>query len=173
MTVPPSPRLPINTVEELFDKLRWEEARLVESWSVYDSWNFVVTTYHLCEDWIRKEGSVATQAQRDRLGKLPPEAERLFKAIRQIANASKHFDLLPKWKMHQIVGEISEPGISDYDSYIFGEMISIPYDDYLVSMSAASAMVMRYLEWVIYGGDNASFGDIAEALASMKNVAQP
>jgi hypothetical protein len=153
MTIPPlpSPRLPLNTVEQLFDKLKWEEARLVQSWSVYDSWNFIVTANHLSVDWIAEKGSPATQAQRDRRSDLPDDAKRLFKAIRQVANASKHFDLTTA-KPHQIVGEITDPEISDYDSYFFGEMIYIPYDDGRISMSAASALIMRHLEWVIYGG---------------------
>ena len=164
----PSPRMPINTVEELFDKLKWEESRLVESWSVYDSWNFIVTAYHLYCDWIEKEGSMATQAQRERLDALPPEAKILFKAVRQVANASKHFDL-DSAKKYQIVGEITPPEVSDYDSYFFGEMIYLPYDDYRVSMSAASALIMRYFEWVIYGGDNAFLEEIPAALAGMSS----
>jgi hypothetical protein len=165
----PSPRLPINTVEEMFDKLRWEEARLVESWSVYDSWNFIVTAYHLSADWIEKPDSIATQVQRDRLKKIPADGQLLFKAVRQIANASKHLDL-DSAKKHQIVGEIEEPGAFDYDSYFFGDMIRIRYDYYVVSMSAASAMVMRYLDWVIYGGDSGFFAELSAALAGMKTA---
>lgn len=169
----PSPRLPIHTVEGMFEKLKWDEARLVESWSVYDSWNFVVTTYHLYEDWIRKDNSIASPAQRARLKNLPDEAKDLFQAMRQIANASKHFDLHGKRKDEQTVGEISDLGVSDYDSYFFGDMISIPYDGRLVSISAASALVMRYFEWVIYGGDKASLDEMNATLANMPAILRP
>ncbi|HAK92463.1 MAG TPA: hypothetical protein DCP94_12815 [Massilia timonae] len=98
----------------------------------------------------------------------------MFKAIRQVANASKHFDLSPDVKQkHQIVGAIGDPEVSDYDAYFFGDMIFIPYDGRLISMSAASALIMRYLEWVIYDGDKAFLGEMSASLASMPGVVRP
>lgn len=52
MPAEPSPRLSLHTVEDMFDKLKLEEARLLESWSVYDSFNFIVTAHHLYYDSI-------------------------------------------------------------------------------------------------------------------------
>ena len=45
-------RLSQHTVEDVFDKPKFEEARLLESWSVYDSSNFIVTAHHLYYDSI-------------------------------------------------------------------------------------------------------------------------
>lgn len=65
MTQKPSPRLPLHTADDLFKKLRWEEERLEQSWSEYDSFNFIVTAHHLYFDWILK-GNAATPEQVER-----------------------------------------------------------------------------------------------------------
>lgn len=171
MTVLPSPRIPINTVEELFNKLKWEEARLLESLSVYDSWNFVVTAHHLSNDWIKKQ-LVATQEQKDRQADLPVELKRLFVAFGNIADGSKHFDLT--WaKKGQIVAEVSEPETSDYDSYFFGDMIYVTYDAYRISIWAASEIIVKSLEWIIFGGDRVFVDDLSVGLAGTKIAPSP
>ena len=173
MPTAPSPRLPINTVEELFEKLKWEEARLVDSWSVYDSWNFIVTAHHLYHDWIGGRMSKATDEQKGRRKWIQDnvhEVERFFFAMRNVADGSKHFELD---RSNVIVGEISPPEVSDYDSYFFGDMIYIPYPGHRVSMFAGSAVVMRCLDWVIYGGDQHVIDELSSALAAMKDPLKP
>jgi len=171
MTVLPSPRIPINTVEELFKKLKWEEERLLESLNIYDIWNFVVTAHHLSKDWIRKQ-PIATQDQKDRQLSLPAEVTRLFVALGNIADGSKHFDLT--WaKNGQVVKEVTESEISDYDSYFFGEMIYVTYDDYRISIWAASEIVVKSLEWVIFGDNWDVVDKLAAALAESKVAPSP
>lgn len=171
MTVLPSPRIPINTVEEMFNKLKWEEGRFLESLSVYDTWNFVVTAHHLSKDWIKKQ-PIATQDQKDRQASLPAEVTRLFVALGNIADGSKHFDLT--WaKNGQIVKEVTEPEVSDYDSYFFEEMIYVTYDAYKISMWAASEIIMKSLEWIIFGGDRAVVDELEATLAGNKVAPLP
>jgi len=168
----PSPRLPIDTVEQLFDKLKWEEARLDDSWSVYDSWNFVLTAHHLYHDWIGGQKVFAAtpeQLKSRSTVQSEPVLEQFFFAIKNIADGSKHFDL-DGAKKKQIVKGIGQREISDYDAYIFGDMIFIPYGDYHVSMSAGSAILMRCLEWIIYDGDPIVLDEMSSALDGMKIV---
>lgn len=73
----PNPRLPLDTMEQMFDKLKWEEARLTESWSVYDSFNFIVTAHHLWFDWTNNVGSAEQNA---RAAALPDDAK-LFRQV--------------------------------------------------------------------------------------------
>lgn len=44
----PTTRLLLENARDLFEKLKWERGRLEEGWSVYDSFNFVVTASSLC-----------------------------------------------------------------------------------------------------------------------------
>lgn len=171
----PSPRFPINTVEELFDKLKWNETRLMESWGMYESWDFILTAHHLYKDWIGGSMSEATDSQKERRKRIEEKKLDLapfFRAIGNVADGNKHFDL-DRSKNNQIVDQVTEPEISDYDSYFFGKMPYIKYDGHHVSMYAGSAVIMRCLEWVIYGGDPTVLDEMSSALAGMKIGAPP
>ena len=165
----PSPRFPINTVEELFDKLKWNETRLMESWGMYESWDFILTAHHLYKDWIGGRMSQATTLQKDRWNQIEKKEclARFFQAIGNVADGSKHFDL--DWsKKKQIVDKVTDSEISDYDSYFFGKMPYIKYDGHHVSMYAGSAVIMRCFEWLMYGGDPIILEKMSSSLAGMK-----
>ena len=63
----PSPRIPIDTCEGLFEKLKWDYKQLEEGWTEYRTFNFIVTAYHLYADWINSAG---TREQKQRKNKL-------------------------------------------------------------------------------------------------------
>jgi hypothetical protein len=164
----PPPRLPLNNAEELFEKLKWEEARLLDGWGIYDSFNFVVTAYHLYYDWI-KCGKAATQSQSDRAKSLTQEPLDLFQAVADLANGSKHFILDHKGaKDRQVVTEVTDLTCAGWDSYIFGDMVHIKFGIYFLSMSEMSALVMKYLEWIIEGGSDKPPIELSQSLAAMR-----
>jgi hypothetical protein len=164
----PSPRLPLNTVEEMFDKLKWENSRLRESWSVYDSFNFIVTAHHLYWDWIH-EGQAANPEQVARAKTLPADAKVVFQAIIDVSNGSKHWKLdNPGSVRRQVISEVTAPTCAGWDSYFFGDMVYFRFGDHFVSMSEISALVMHYFEWVIHGSASKSLAELSEALAAMK-----
>lgn len=164
----PSPRLPLHTVEELFEKLKYDESRLEQSWSVYDTFNFVVTAHHLYIDWLQgKRGATAEQAHRAH--NLSDEAKIFFKAITEVSNGTKHWELTdPNKKEKQIIDEVTPPCIADYDSYIFGEMVHFRFDGYYISIFAASALIIGYFEWMIFGKDRTAKDELDAALANFK-----
>ena len=148
-------RLALDTAEDMFKKLKWDEQQLVDSWGVYPSFNFIVTAHHLYFDWIIK-GRGARPEQTDRASRLPPDGKLLFQAITEVSNGTKHWKLTHKDVLaNQVITDVSEPEVSDYDSYFFGEMVYLSYGGHRLSMSTASALIMHYFEWIIYGGDEA------------------
>lgn len=162
----PNPRLPLDTAEQMFDKLKWEEARLVESWSVYDSFNFVVTAHHLWFDWL---ANVGTPEQRDRAHALPADAKMVFQAAADVSNGTKHWRMdRPGSKKRQVVSEVTEPICAGYDSYFFGDMVHFEFGEYFMSMGELSALIMAYLEWIIYGTGDKSIDELSAALSAMK-----
>jgi hypothetical protein len=76
-------------------------------------------------------------------------------------------------KKGQIVTEVTEPEISDYDSYFFGEMIYVTYDAHRISMWAASEIIVKSLEWIIFGGDRSVVDELEAALVEIKVAAPP
>jgi hypothetical protein len=162
----PNPRLPLDTVEQMFDKLKWEEARLVESWSVYDSFNFIVTAHHLWFDWMEHAGSLEQQS---RAAELPDDAKMIFQAVVDVSNGTKHWVMnRPDSKKRQVVAEVTDPICAGYDSYFFGDMIHFKFDEYFVSMSEISALIMGFFEWIIYGTGEKSVDELSAAMSAMK-----
>jgi len=144
-----SPRVPINTCEGLFEKLKWDNRELEQGWNEYRTFNFVVTAYHLYEDWIKSAG---TREQRQRKNKLPEIALKLFKTLRDITNASKHWKLDSASQSKQIVTEVSTPEISDYYAYfIAGPVIYITVGNARPSMPELASITLECLTWILQG----------------------
>jgi hypothetical protein len=168
MSAKPSPRLPLHTVEDMFDKLKFEETRLLESWSVYDSFNFIVTAHHLYYDWILC-GKASTKEQTERAKGLPADAQTVFQAIIDISNGSKHWELDNKKSIdRQVVAEVTEPMCAGWDSYFLGDMVFFRFGAQFVSMAEISSLVMAYFEWVIFGEGKKTLDELSDALAAMK-----
>jgi len=168
MSTKPSPRLPLNTVEGMFEKLKWEESRLRESWNVYDSFNFIVTAHHLYWDWIH-EGQASTAEQMARARGIPPDAKVLFQAVTDVSNGSKHWKLDNKGSQkRQVVEEVTDSICAGWDSYFFGDMIHFKFDGYFISMSELSSLVMHYLELIIHGIGQKTLDELSASLKAMK-----
>lgn len=144
-------RLALDTAGDMFDKLKWEETRLVDSWGVYDSFNFIVTANHLFVDWV-SPGS-ATDSQITRKADLPQGAKDVFQAIIDVSNGSKHWQMTnPNSLKRQVIVRIVRPVIGCW--YAFAENKPMAYFDfagYSLSMAELSAFVMRYFEWILNG----------------------
>ena len=84
-------RYGLRSAADLFAKLRRDSAALEAEVSSDLTFNFVVTAYHL-KEWIASDPSIEVD---------PTKLERIarskwFQACRDLANASKHFELDPR-----------------------------------------------------------------------------
>lgn len=145
-----SPRIPIDTCEGLFEKLKWEYKELeLNGWNEYRTFNFVVTAYHLYDDWFKSAG---TREQKQRMNKLPDSAATLFKTLRDITNASKHWKLDQKSKGKQIVTDVSTPIIGGWHAYLVtGPVIYITVGDTRLSMPQLASLTLECLTWILQG----------------------
>lgn len=147
----PSPRIPLHTCEDLFAKLEWEYTQLQHGWTEYCAFNFVITARHLYEDWVKSAG---TKGQKARKGVIAAHANGglLIRALRDIANASKHWELDKGNKPKQIVAEISSPEIADAHAYfITGEVPYIKIGRARPSMPMLAEMTVKCLDWIVNG----------------------
>ena len=151
-TSQPSPRIPIDTCEGLFEKLKWDYQQLQEGWNEYRTFNFVVTAYHLYEDWIKHAGS---KAQRSRKGKLPTIGKKLFYTLRDITNASKHWQLDSKSQNKKVVEGVSQPIIGDYYAYfIAGPVMYVSVGEARPGIPELASITIECLEWILNGETN-------------------
>lgn len=144
-----SPRIPIDTCEGLFKKLTWDYQQLQEGWNEYCTFNFVLTAYHLYDDWISKAG---TREQINRKKQVPPIGERLFFTLRDITNASKHWSLTDKSKRKQIVNDVSNREIASWYAYfVAGPVMYVSVGDARPSLPELAHVTMECLEWILNG----------------------
>lgn len=145
----PSPRIPIHTCEELFEKLKWDYQEFEKGWTEYRTFNFVVTAYHLYQDWIKSAG---TSSQKNRKNKLPRQGKLLFRVLRDITNASKHWELDEDSKNKQVVSGVSEPQIADaYAYFIAGPVLYISVDSARPSMPELASLALECFTWILQG----------------------
>lgn len=114
----PSPRLVLDTCSDLFEKLKFDFEEFKGDNSTYRAFNFVVTAWHLYNDWIDAIGSTNAQEKKRSLEKCRSgHAILLVNIMRDITNATKHWELDSKSKAKQIVDSVSTPIIGDWSAY--------------------------------------------------------
>jgi hypothetical protein len=115
-----SMRYGLESASDLFAKLE-RDAKLLEDEVTSDRFlNFVVTAYHLCE-WVEKDNGVGEVAKGDVRDNIR-ETE-CIKICRDLANASKHFELNGRYRNQTIESADSNSGFGEgrYGKGGFGE----------------------------------------------------
>lgn len=150
--IKPPTRFSLETCQDMYEKLKWEAQRLENGWSVYDSFNFVVTAHHLYHDWIENCGSSET------IGKklsLPESAKMVMQTIIDLSNGNKHWQMTNESSLkRQVVTKVYEPVIWDWHAfYVTGPMVYVDCGDYRFSMGALMDQVLGYFKWIFEDGD--------------------
>jgi hypothetical protein len=158
-----TPRLPIDSCEALFQKLKWDYIQLEKDWSsTYCAFNFVVTAYHLYQDWLPSAGSAE---QKERRAALPDKGKLLFKVLRDITNATKHWELHARSQSQQVVSSVSTPQIGDWYAYLIAGPVSyVQVGDSRPSIIELAGVTIRCLKWLIEGEQSFPLNDLSRQL---------
>jgi hypothetical protein len=160
----PSPRIPLNSCSALLEKLKWDYAQFEHGWTEYRTFNFVITAYHLYGDWIKSIGTPSQKARKStisghRKGKL------LFNTLRDITNATKHWELDEANKRRQVVSEVTSPQIADWYAFLIaGPVVYVTVGDARPSMPELADMTVKCLSWIVDGTDSLIPKDIDDGL---------
>lgn len=159
----PVPRLSIDSCEALFEKLKWDFGQLEKEWtSPFCTFNFVVTAYHLYQDWIMRAG---TDEQRQRKAELPANGILLFDAWRDITNATKHWELNERSQSRQVVKEVSDPQIADWYAYfVAGPVIYVQVGEARPSLPELAFVTILCFKWLLQGEQEFTFADLERQL---------
>lgn len=158
-----SPRLPIDTCEALFEKLKWDYIQLEKDGSsTYCAFNFVVTAYHLYQDWLPNAGTVE---QKERRAALPDKGQLLFKVLRDVTNATKHWELHARSQSQQVVSSVSTPQIGDWYAYLIAGPVSyMQVGDSRPSIIELADVSIQCFKWLIEGEQSFAFYDLSRQL---------
>lgn len=159
----PVPRLPIDSCEALFEKLKWDFRLLEKEWSSsFCTFNFVVTAYHLYQDWIKRAG---TEEQLRRKSELPENGKLLFEVWRDITNATKHWELNERSQNQQVVNEVFSPQIGDWYAFLVaGPVIYIQVGEAQPSLPELAHVTILCFKWLIHGEQEFTFADLERQL---------
>ena len=144
------PVLGIETSLDMFEKLKFESSRLQQEWHSYDAFNFLVTAWHLFEDWTKSDDSRALCRMKRQRSRLPYEMNFVLDVVRDLVNGSKHFQLEPKAVLKRRVGEVHTGNEVGWFSYFFHEHLpAVTVDNsWYFSIRVLHNLMMRFFEWV-------------------------
>lgn len=157
------PRLPIDSCESLFEKLKWDFSQLENDWgSSFCTFNFVITAYHLYQDWIKRAG---TNEQMQRKAELPENGKLLFEVWRDITNATKHWELNERSQSQQVVNEVSAQQIGDWYAYfVAGPVIYVQVGEARPSLPELVYVTIYCFKWIIEGEQAFALADLDRQL---------
>ena len=144
------PTLGISSSLEMFEKLKHESSLLVESWSPYDTFNFLVTGWHLFQDWPKSDLAGSLSRKKRNRRDLPKSMNLILDVVRDLVNGSKHFKLDRKSSEKRRVGEVHTGKEVGFYEYFFHEDIpAVTVEDHwYFSIRVLNNILLGYFEWV-------------------------
>ncbi|PPK72515.1 hypothetical protein B0F87_11835 [Methylobacter tundripaludum] len=143
------PVLGIDSSEAMYEKLKHESSRLQQGWHPYDAFNFLVTAWHLFEDWPKSDDPKALCRMKRHRPRLPSPMNLVLDVVRDLVNGSKHFHLDPGAAAKRRVGEVHTGDEVGFYEYFFHENLpAVTVEDHwYFSIRVLNNLMMRYYEW--------------------------
>lgn len=141
----------INNCRDWYDKLKFEHARLVTSQykEKYDILNFLITAYHLNDDWLSKDEEMRPQLAITKRGRAPLGMREIVQAIKDLANGNKHFVLDKKSDEKRVVEAVHAAAYeSSFYSYFLGPHFGIKIGQSFYTIPVLVDLIMSYFEWI-------------------------
>lgn len=144
------PVLGMRSSLDIFEKLKHESARLQKGWHPYDAFNFLVTAWHLFEDWPQSDPPNALNRMKRQRRRLPPEMNFLLDIVRDLVNGSKHFKLNPdSANKRRIVETHSGQEVGWYELMFHENLPAVTAgENFYISIRVINNIITRYFEWV-------------------------
>jgi hypothetical protein len=156
------PRIGINSSFDMYAKLLHESARLKADWrNSFDTFNFLVTAWHLFHDWPKCEPKDALTRLKRQRTQIPGEMIFILDIVKDITNGSKHFQLDPSAAKARVVSEIHTGfEVSYYQLLVRRRLPGLDARSTKVGLKGYFSIVvlhnilMRYFEWVFDDAEN-------------------
>jgi hypothetical protein len=144
------PVLGIESSHDMYEKLKHDSLRLQKKWHPYDAFNFLVTAWHLFEDWTLSDDSRALCRLKRHRRRIPSSMNLVLDVVRDLVNGSKHFQLTKEAADKRRVGEVYTGNEVGYYEYFFHEDLpAVTVEDHwYFSIRVLNNLVIRYFEWV-------------------------
>jgi len=143
------PVLGINTSLDMFEKLKHESTRLQQGWHPYDAFNFLVTAWHLFEDWKKSDDPRSLCRMKRQNARLPTPMNLVLNIVHDLVNGSKHFSLTPCAAANRRINEVHTGDEVGWYEYFFHENLpAVTADEHwYFSIRVLNNIMMSYFEW--------------------------
>lgn len=144
------PVLGIDSSAAMFEKLKHESSRLKQGWHPYDAFNFLVTAWHLFDDWTKSDDPRALCRMKRQRRRIPSPMNFVLDVVRDLVNGSKHFQLTPDAAAKRRVDEVHTGEEVGFYEYLFHENLpAVTVEDHwYFSIRILNNIMVRYFEWV-------------------------
>ncbi len=135
---------------DYYNKFLRESEILKEEWNALDATNFLITAWHLFNDWIKSESKrTLTRTKRNR-SNLPSQMNLVLDVTRDLVNGSKHFELDSRSVQNRKVTEVHDGLEAGWFSYFFHENIAgVSLEGgWYFSVRVLHNILVTYYEWV-------------------------
>lgn len=133
----------------MFEKLKHESSRLQKGWHPYDTFNFLVTAWHLFADWPKSDAPEALCRMKRQRRRVSEAMNLVLDVVRDLVNGSKHFYLDPGAAKKRRVSEVhtgDEVGI--YEWFFHEDLPAVTVENHwYFSIRVLNNLVIRYFEW--------------------------
>lgn len=135
---------------EMYEKLKIESCRLQKEWHPYDAFNFLVTAWHLFEDWPKSDNSHDLCRLKRHRKRIPQCMNFVLDVVRDVVVGSKHFQLNQKSTDKRKVEMVHTGNEVGWYAYFFHEDIpAVTVDkNWYFSLRILRNIILRYYEWV-------------------------
>ncbi|MDP2248510.1 MAG: hypothetical protein Q8J65_10290 [Nitrosomonadales bacterium] len=141
----------ISSSKDMFEKLKYESLDLQKNWlNTYTTFNFLVTAWHLFEDWKKSDDPRSLSRIKRQKKKLPSEMILVLDVIRDLVNGSKHFKLTPEAVKNRRVTYVhTGKEVGWYDFFFHENLPAVTVDGHwYLSIRLINNIAMSYFEWV-------------------------
>ncbi len=146
------PVIGITSCHDLHQKLRIEGERLEGKWHAYDAFNFVLTAWHLYQDWLPgdKLGRPVYAPQKGDKHRLPQQMKLVLDVLRDLCAGSENFQVNLDAAQKRGIEETHSGAIGDWYAYFTHERIPgvTAEGDYYFSVRKLRNITHSYFDWV-------------------------
>ena len=144
------PVLGIETSSDMYEKLKFESDRLANGWGPYDAFNFLVTAWHLFQDWTKSDAPGSLNRAKRRRANLSESMNFVLDITRDLVNGSKHFLLDPNAVSKRKVKETHDGVDANWHSFFFHEnMLGVTAQGtWYFSVRVLRNILLSYFSWV-------------------------
>lgn len=135
---------------DYYRKLLRDAEGLRGSWDAHDATDFLITSWHLFQDWSKSDPKTSLSRSKRNRAKLPAQMNLVLDITRDLVNGSKHFQLDQSSADKRKISEVHDGLEANWFSYFFHENVPAVTVEggWYFSVRVLHNILLAYYHWV-------------------------